>query len=374
MALMARPRRALGVMMLLAVALPALWMPFQRHSTYSAAENRMLAAKPAWPQAPRAWASWPKSVDRYLGDHFAFRERLVQVGNGLFGRLTPPGAPPPVLDGEHGRLFLSEGLLASTGHEVDAKADRDLANFACDMAGRLRAMGARLVFSIPPSPAEIYPEDAPDFALPARSPTNYDLIMNAVRGCDLTAVDLRPTLRAAKGLGQLYHRTDTHWTPMGSLIAYDRIVDAIGRPEFAIPLAKVRWTPTLLTEGDLPRMAGRPPIIEPSIDPDALQPPPSAERTQLSGFVTSRPERQPVSISGGGPGPTVLIIGDSFTEHHYPRYFSHFVRRVVWTHEDDCRFDWNVVRAVKPQIVLFMPTERWARCTGGGRPANYPPR
>ena len=140
--------------------------------------------------------------------------------------------------------------------------------FACDLAGRLRAMRSRLVVSIAPSPADIYPEDAPDLALPVYKPTNYDLIMAGLRGCGISAVDLRPPLRAEKDLGQLYRRTDTHWTALGALIAYNRIVAAMGRPDFAIPLASVRWTSATLLDGDLPRYAGRSPIPETVMSPD----------------------------------------------------------------------------------------------------------
>ena len=124
MALMAGPRRLLGVLILVMIAIPGLSMPFQRARIYSTAEYRKLAASPGWPQT-RAWASWPKSIDRYLGDHFAFREALVKAGNRTFGRITASGAPPSVLDGGHDRLFLFEGLLASTGHEVDTDDARE---------------------------------------------------------------------------------------------------------------------------------------------------------------------------------------------------------------------------------------------------------
>jgi alginate O-acetyltransferase complex protein AlgJ len=367
MALMARPRRLLGVLMLAVIAIPGVSMPFQRTRIYSAAENRTLAASPAWPQA-QAWASWPRHVDLYLGDHFAFREALAKIGNRTFGRVIAPGTPPLVLDGGDDRTFLFEGLLASTGHEVDAEGAADYANFVCDMAGRLRAMRVRLVVSIAPSPADIYPDDTPDVALPVYNPTNYDLVMGGLRGCGVPAVDLRPPLRAAKGLGQLYRRTDTHWTPLAGLIAYNRVVAAMGRPDFAMPLAGVRWTPATLMDGDLPRLAGRAPIPEMVMNPDILQLPEWVCRTTLSGFQA---KLAPLSLSTGRSGPTVLIIGDSFTASYFPPYFAHFVSRVVWANQEDCRFDWNIVNSVKPDFVLLMPTERLARCPGRGRPANY---
>ena len=273
MALMPRPRRLLGLSLLIMITIPGLSMPVQRDRIYSAAEYRKLAESPAWPPETRAWASWPKSVDRFLGDHFAFREALVKIGNRTFGRVTPPGLPPSVLDGADDRLFLFEGLLESTGHEVDADGARDYASFACDLAGQLRVMQAQLVVSIAPSPADIYPDDAPDLALPVYKPTNYDLVMEGLRDCGVSAVDLRPSLRAAKKFGQLYRRTDTHWTALAALIAYNQIVAAMGRPDFAIPLAGVGWTQATVLDGDLPRLAGQAPIPEVVRNPDICSSP-----------------------------------------------------------------------------------------------------
>ncbi|MBV9567661.1 MAG: hypothetical protein JO172_05945 [Hyphomicrobiales bacterium] len=292
----------------------------------------------------------------------------MKIGNRTFGRVTPPGLPPSVLDGADDRLFLFEGLLESTGHEVDADGARDYASFACDLAGQLRVMQAQLVVSIAPSPADIYPDDAPDLALPVYKPTNYDLVMEGLRDCGVSAVDLRPSLRAAKKFGQLYRRTDTHWTALAALIAYNQIVAAMGRPDFAIPLAGVGWTQATVLDGDLPRLAGQAPIPEVVRNPDILQLPEGASRTNLSGYQA---KLEPLSISSRTPGPTVLIIGDSFTAFYFPPYFARVAGRVVWMHQEDCRFDWNIVSSVKPEFVLLMPTERFARCPGGGRPVNY---
>ena len=234
--------------------------------------------------------------------------------------------------------------------------------------GHLRATRARLVVSIAPSPADIYPDDAPDLALPVFKPTNYDLIMAGLRACGVSAVDLRPSLRAAKDLGQLYRRTDTHWTALGALIAYNQVVAAMGRPDFAIQPASVRWTSETRLDGDLPRCAGRVSIPETVMSPDILQLPESVRQTMLSGFQA---KLDPSSISSSESGPTVLIIGDSYTALYFPPYFAHFAGRVVWMHQEDCRFDWNIVASVKPDFVLLIPTERFARCPGGGRPVNY---
>jgi hypothetical protein len=117
----------------------------------------------------------------------------------------------------------------------------------------------------------------------------------------------------------------------------------MGRPDFAMPLAGVRWTPATLMDGDLPRLAGQAPIPEMVMYPDILQLPEWVRRTTLSGFQA---KPTPLSLSTGRSGPTVLIVGDSFTASYFPPYFAHFVGRVVWMYQEDCRFDWNIVATV----------------------------
>lgn len=374
MTLMVGARRGFGLFLAIALAIPALSLPFFRLRAVSDAENRPLASAPAWPTTPAGWTRWPREVDAFLADHFGFRERLVALGNRTFGRVGKEGrdaVAPPVLDGGHGRLFLVEGLLSSTGHEVDREGAADYSAFVCDAAQRARRDGVRLVFAIAPSPADIYPEDAPEIARPVRSPTNYDLIMTGVGGCGVPAADLRPALRAAKGSGNLYRRTDTHWTALGAMIGYNQLVATLGRPGWKIAPSSARWAASAnLTDGDLPRLGARPPVPETVMFPDRAFPPPSIRRRPLTGFQF-KPDRPPYVLESDKDGATVVIVGDSFTQHFFPPYFAPFVHRVVWIHQEDCRFDWNIVRSLRPDYLVLMPTERYARCPGKGRPQNY---
>jgi hypothetical protein len=369
MGMMTQARRRLALVLFAALAIPAAAMPFLPVRTVSQAENRSLARPPAWPSTLEEWRTAPRAIDAFVADHFGFREPLLHAGAALRETLGGQAASAKAVAGKSGWMFLTEGLLRSTGQEVDPARAADYAAFVCEAAGRLKAGGAQVAFSLAPSPAGIYPEAAPDWAGPAKRPTEYDLVLAGVRRCGVEAVDLRPVMVAAKGAGQAYRRLDSHWTLRGSLAAYDSLVEAFDRPDWRIDPASLRWGFADLDNGDLPRLAGQDARVEHVEIHDRTALPPGARKTPLAGLTYAA--AQPFLVETGKPGPTVLIVGDSFTADPLPPYFAPFAGRVAWAHQDKCRFDWRIVDRVKPDYVLILPAEREAVCDGA-RPEGFP--
>lgn len=360
-------RRYLAPLLWLILLAPALAAPFLPFQAISKAENRALAPAPAWPETAEAWRKAPREIDAFVGDHFGFRPQLLHVAQKL-GRLTGgEGGAAASVPGKDGWMFLTDGLLLSTGQETDPKHVAGYADYVCAIDARLKAQGVRMVFGMAPSPAEIYPEKAPDWAGPARSPTEYDRVLAAVAGCGVAGVDLRPVLRAHKGDGLLYRRLDSHWALRGSLLAYNRIVEALERADWRIAPETLHWSTVELENGDLPRLAGRSPEQEQVEIHDRTALPPGVARRPLEGLRFN--DAKPYIVETGKPGPTVLIIGDSYTEDPFAPYFAPFVGRLAWAHEDGCEFDWRIVDRVKPDVVLLLPVARNAVCWG--RPFGF---
>ena len=397
MALLARPRRGLALVLLAMLIAPAVAIPLRPFTTVSVVENRTLAAVPARPHSRAEWRALPRRVDSFLSDHFAFREHMIAMNNRMFGKAQrsdsgqadlaaainaksePANAGAgsdlaAAVDGKAGRMFLTEGLLRSTGHEVDAKRAADFARWVCDVARGLKPTHTKLLFAIAPSPASIYPEYAPDWALPPRSPTEYDLILNDVRtGCGVQGVDLRPGLRRWKKQTYLYRLTDTHWREIGALIGYNQTVKGLGHPEWALDAGRAGWVPVTLTDGDLPRLGGLPPRAEADLATPYVELPPGAERHTIMGLTPSE-KAVPFEVHSGHVGPSLLIVGDSYTEHFFPGFLMHAgFGRAGWIHEEECRFDWRVIERFKPDYLLLMPVDRLAFCpTRGALPRFYP--
>jgi hypothetical protein len=369
MPLMQKGRRGLALALIVALAIPALSLPLMPAAQRSAAENRMLARAPAAPRTFSQWRTAPRAVDAFIADHFGFREDLIKRGAKLLKQLGGRTSRPLVAEGRNGRLFLNEGLLRSTGWETQPARAADFAAFICEADRRLNARGVPMTFAVAPSPAAIYPEDAPSWAVPAKGPTEYDLILADVRACGVTPVDLRPALRAAKASGQVYWRTDSHWTPRGALAAFDVLVAAMGRPDWRIDPATADWRAVPL-KGDLPRLSDVPAQDELIETTPLMSPPAGYQIVPITG-VAAAPENPPTMIETGRPGPTVLVIGDSYAQRYIAYYMARFTGRVAWVHHQKCAFDWRVVDVVKPDQVLILPVDRFADCDSGTRPRNW---
>lgn len=362
------PRRFLILGVMAVLALPALAMPFLPLQTVSREENRMLAPPPSWPQDLAAWRHAPRAVDAFLADHFALREPAIWVGARLERRLgvTAPAQAMAVM-GEGGQMFLTEGLLRSTGQDVEPQRAADYANFVCEVSRRLQARGTVFATGLAPSPGTILTDQTPPWAKPAITPTDHDLILRDLEACGASATDLRPVLRQAEADGRAYRRYDSHWTPWGALAAYNRMVAALGQPGWAWATSELTWGEIRTDDGDLPRMAGMPPAVETLTIHHRTSLPAGVERRELADYGGPMPA---FAIDSAAPAATLLIIGDSYTADFFPSLVAERVGRVVWIHMDGCGFDWRVVENEAPDYVLLLPAERNAMC-GGKRPAGF---
>jgi hypothetical protein len=171
-------------------------------------------------------------------------------------------------------------------------------------------------------------------------------------------VDLRPPLLAANA--PTYRRTDTHWNKLGALIAYNAVVRALGKPEWTIDPARALRGFESVPGGDLARLLAISADVtdeDARIDLSAYPPPPPA--TSIATQFESGGD-----LVETGPGPTVLVIGDSFTRGFWQDYFALHAGRYVWMHHEQCGFMQSIIESYAPEIVILAPTERQMFCTG----------
>jgi alginate O-acetyltransferase complex protein AlgJ len=330
-------------------------------------EGRYLAPAPKTPAGGGDWLRLPKQVDAYLQDHFGLRQVLIRTHKDITRPLLGLGNDS-VLVGRDGRMFYlgEESVRQSAGLLVRDQRIADAADMIVRMNEELRAREIRFLVAPPPNGATIYQDDLPHWAQNRGKPTEYDLLLAKLAAKGVPTVDLRPVVKSARAGGPAFYRHDTHWTFRGALAAYNAIVEADSHPEWRIEPSSALGPMNLRKGGDLARMLGVGDAVSEQAEDLTL---PHGKKVLHSsdpfGDFTETSEKA---------GPTILILGDSFTGGFFPPMVLQHASRVIWMNHLICDFDWNEVEKFHPDEVWWMPTERFLVCIPGAKPKGLPER
>jgi alginate O-acetyltransferase complex protein AlgJ len=329
-------------------------------------EGRRPAPPPQPPESFAAALSLPGEIDAYLKDRFGLRRVLIRAHKDLTRPVLASGGGP-VLTGRDGRMFYlgDEMVRQSAGLVLRDQKVSDVVDLLAQMKAELARRGVKLLVATPPNSSTIYQDDLPVWAQNRGRTTEYDLLLQSLADRDVRTVDLRPAVIAARTGGNVYLMHDTHWTGRGALAAFNAIVEADGHPDWRLDPGSVLAPPTERKGGDLFRMLGLEDRATETLE--ELSVPPRGSSRELSGDAT--PD---VVLETDQPGPTILVLGDSFTESYFPPLISQHAGRVVWMHYRHCAFDWRLIEQYRPDEVWWMPTERGLYCEPGARPLNFP--
>jgi alginate O-acetyltransferase complex protein AlgJ len=364
-----RHRRWLLLPTVLLMALPMLAMlaPLGELSR-TQQEDRVLASPPALFGEGVRLTTFPRRMDAFLQDHFGFR-RILVLANGLIRDRLGNG-DDQVFVGQRNHLYLREAatLQQSSGALGKGRWSWLLrtADMLADMQAALRGDGATLLVASPPNSSTLEQADLPPWARIQTRPTEYDHFLALLKQRDIRTVDLRPVLAAAARGPKIYYRHDTHWTPYGALAAFNAIADASGHPNWQVPLSDVTATSEPRVGGDLARLLGIADMVSES-GQKVSGLPRGADRQILQGgafqaFAETMPH----------PGPTIMVVGDSFTDSYFLDPLRVHAGRIVWAHAALCAFNWEWVRRYHPSEVWYMPVERLIPCPPGHRPIGLP--
>jgi alginate O-acetyltransferase complex protein AlgJ len=365
MGLLAQYRRPWALVALCLLAVPMLVQFLQSREPVSADEARVLSPAPALPRSLHEWFALPPALDRFLGDNFGLRTQLVRAYGALRYAILVP-ADLRVIIGRDKWLFLNgDGTIEqATGQLLRAAAIEKFADRAAKLQNQLGAQHTRLLIAIPPNSSTINRSRLPGWAAAKPAVTEYDLMLRALAARGVTAVDLRAPLMAVNSIHPTYRRTDTHWNKFGALIAYDAAVEALHQPDWTIDPDRVLRGFEAAPGGDLARLLA---VSTGVTDEDA--------RIDLSSYgprpfrvvpIDTQNESGGDLIDTGRGGPTVVVIGDSFTRGFWNDYFSLHAGKYVWIHHEECGFFVSVVVAYHPDIVILAPVERQMFCAGRG--------
>ncbi|HKN30216.1 MAG TPA: hypothetical protein VJY34_20995 [Roseiarcus sp.] len=327
-------------------------------------EGRRLAPAPRIPATGADWLGLPGELDAYLRDHFGLRQAMIRAHKDLTKPMLGMGSDS-VLVGRDGRMFYlgEEAVRQSAGLVVRDQRVADAVDLIAAMRDDLARRGIRFLVAPPPNAATVYQDDLPDWAQNRGRRTEYDLFLAGLAARGVEAIDLRPVMAEARAEGPAYLRHDTHWTARGALMAFNAVVEADGRPDWRLDPATALAAPSLHRGGDLARLLGLQDSVTEEAEELSL---PEGEKTLL----TADPYGDYVQTSGR-PGPTVMVIGDSFTGAHIEPMLLQHAGRVVWLASNHCGFDWAAIDRLRPDEVWWMPNERFLICDPGVRPLDF---
>ena len=179
----------------------------------------LTALNPATLQLPRGKpvlnGSWATAYQKRFEAALPLRDTALTTWGGLSYWLFGEGRAG-LLIGDDGWLFSTEEF-----ERPENAAAQTRANLAYieDVRDALAARGIGLVVAVVPAKARVYEERSGRYTLPDDARQRYAALRSALLARGLTAPDLLSALLEAKTEGEVFLRTDTHWTPFGALVA-----------------------------------------------------------------------------------------------------------------------------------------------------------
>ena|SRR5271166_57615 len=326
-------------------------------------EGRRLAPRPKPPETAADWLALPAETEAFLKDHFGLRQAMIRAHKDLTKTVLGLGSDT-VLLGRDGRMFYlgEDAVRQSAGLVLRDRRAADTVALLNEVNDKLKAQGVRFLVASPPNAATVYQDDLPDWAKKGDRRTEYDLVMEGLAANGIEAVDLRSVMAAADK-SAAYYRHDSHWTPRGELAAYNAIVEADSHPDWRLDPKSVLGPAEVRKGGDLARMLGVQDAATEEVEPLALPIEPKA-------LLNSDPYGD-FALTSLKPGPTILIVGDSFTAGEFAQMVLQHAGKVVWLDHRHCEFDWRAVEKFHPNEVWWMTNERFLICDPGARPLAF---
>jgi len=168
---------------------------------------------------------WAKAAETHYDEEFPIKRIGTNLWAALDYKLFNEGRPGVEL-GKDQWLYTDEEFNAVVNGEQN-EAD----NLAIIQGVRdaLKAQGTELVLAIIPAKTRLYPEHI-GANKPASLHTDlYQQFHAQVAQASVFAPDLLTPLQGAKQNGQVFLRTDTHWTPMGAEVVAQQLGAAIAQ-------------------------------------------------------------------------------------------------------------------------------------------------
>jgi GT2 family glycosyltransferase len=265
-----------------------------------------------------------------------------------------------VVVGQEGWLFLQEdsndALGQHTGQVKFSPEDKQaLAALLRERREVVEVGDAIWLTAVVPDKEAVYAEFLPPEIVPVERRPVHDFLEIA-ESVGAPAIYLLDDLRAAKGEGDLYMRTDTHWNHRGAFVAYRAVcreLAAQGLDLEVLDPGAIGWIEQPV-QGDLgsklyPEIAEGKDVF-PVLDGEVRGVLTYDNRVRNHGMVVVHEQRERVDL------PTCLVFGESFAPL-LVNFLKESFGRATFVHTSMLVAE--LVERLRPDVVLSVPTERF---------------
>lgn len=166
-----------------------------------------------------------KAAETHYDEQFPIKRLGTNLWAALDFKLFNEGRPGVVL-GREQWLFSDEEFNPTADAQQQMHDNLALVRGVRDT---LQRQGVQLVLAIVPAKARLYPEYIGKEAPASLHDELFNRFHAQVRQANVFAPDLLAPLEQAKARGQVFLRTDTHWTPMGAEVVAQALAEAVNR-------------------------------------------------------------------------------------------------------------------------------------------------
>ncbi|HET7416405.1 MAG TPA: glycosyltransferase [Solirubrobacterales bacterium] len=265
-----------------------------------------------------------------------------------------------VVVGQEGWLFLTEdsndALGQHTGQVRFSPEDKEaLAELLRERRAAVESRDALWLTAVVPDKEAVYAEFLPPQVVPVEHRPVHDFLEIA-DSVGAPAIYLLDDLRAAKGEGDLYMRTDTHWNHRGAFVAYRAVCRELALRGLDLEVLDPRsigWIEQPV-QGDLgsklyPEIAEGKDVF-PVLDGEVRGVLAYDNRVRNHGMVQVQEQPDRVDL------PTCLVFGESFAPL-LVNFLKESFGRVTFVHTSMLVAE--LVERLRPDVVLSVPTERF---------------
>ncbi|WP_372867429.1 alginate O-acetyltransferase [Pseudomonas sp.] len=226
-------------------------------------------------QPPNQFSVLDGNLATSFENHYDKQFPIKQLGTNVWAALDyvlfNEGRPGVVI-GQHDWLYSDEEFKPVAD---GLQNQRDNLALIQGVRDQLAQHDVLLLLAIVPAKSRLYPEHVGDNRISSQRKDLYQRFHRAVRRADIAAPDLLANLQAEKHSGQLFLRTDTHWTPLGADLVARQLSEAVsrslvlnGQPQTFV----TQPTRQMPLQGDLTSFLPLAPLFEQLLpEPDQLQ-------------------------------------------------------------------------------------------------------